>query len=90
LHVRLAVDGGRVRALVCAESSETLALLERHLPELRESLAAQGLGVDEVELELLPAGEAPDLATRPDRSAARALRRLERLFSARLGVDFYA
>jgi flagellar hook-length control protein FliK len=50
--VRLALEHGKVAALVRAESQDTLELLERHLPELKAALADQGLAVGSFELEL--------------------------------------
>ena len=52
LQVRLALREGRLQAAVRAESPETLALLELHLPELRAALAQQGLDVEGFQLDL--------------------------------------
>ncbi len=52
LSIKLRVEDGRVFAVVRAESAETLAILERHMPELQASLASQGLEAESFELEL--------------------------------------
>jgi hypothetical protein len=52
LSIQLAVGRGQVRAIVRAESAETLQLLERHLPELRATLEASGLNADSFEMHL--------------------------------------
>jgi flagellar hook-length control protein FliK len=52
LSVRIAMHGGRLSAVVRAESERTLELLERHMPELRASLASQGIEADRLDLAL--------------------------------------
>jgi flagellar hook-length control protein FliK len=50
LQVKLSVAAGKVGAIVRAESQETLELLERHLPELREALGREGLDAGDIQL----------------------------------------
>lgn len=52
LAIRLKVERGNVHALVRVEQPETLAALERFLPELRAALSAQGLDVGGMDLGL--------------------------------------
>lgn len=52
ISIQLALSGGGVSAHVRAQSSQTLADLERHAPELRAALERQGLRVGELRLEL--------------------------------------
>jgi len=52
LSVRVRVEDGRVHAAVRAEKEGTLEILERHLPELEEAFAQQGLETAEFSLEL--------------------------------------
>jgi flagellar hook-length control protein FliK len=56
LSIRLKVERGNVHAVVRVEQPETLAALERFLPELRAALSAQGLDVGGMDLGL--AGDA--------------------------------
>jgi hypothetical protein len=73
LQVKLSIVDGKVDAVVRAESPETLELLERHLPELREALAREGLGSGELRLELgLRADHDRDGRTRGELAPARA------------------
>jgi flagellar hook-length control protein FliK len=52
IHIRMSVEGGRVRASLRAERPEALEALERHLPELRAELARAGLDAQELSLSL--------------------------------------
>ena len=52
LAIRLKVERGNVHAVVRVEQPETLAALERFLPELRAALSAQGLDVGGMDLGL--------------------------------------
>lgn len=52
LAIRLKVERGNVHAVVRVEQPETLAALERFLPELRAALSAQGLDVGGMDLAL--------------------------------------
>lgn len=52
IHIRMSVEGGRVRANLRAERPEALEALERHLPELRAELARAGLDAQELSLSL--------------------------------------
>ncbi len=52
ISIRLDLGVGRVRAVLRAETPQALELLERHLPELRAALAAQGLEGEEFDLGL--------------------------------------
>lgn len=56
LSIRLRVERGNVHAVVRVEEPETLAALERFMPELRAALSAQGLDVGGMDLSL--AGDA--------------------------------
>jgi hypothetical protein len=60
ISIELSVDGGRLNAIVRAESPETLAALERHVPELRALMAQAQLEVQSFELSLTPDGSAFD------------------------------
>lgn len=78
ISIRLGVEDGAVTAVVRAEQPETLAILERHVPELRAILAQGGIEVAELEFGLAERGLADqrgDLESRGDggrRAAARA------------------
>ncbi|MEM7516766.1 MAG: flagellar hook-length control protein FliK, partial [Planctomycetota bacterium] len=50
--IRLSVEDGRLRATLRAEKSETLGILESHLPELRAALEGQGFEAQEFDLGL--------------------------------------
>ena len=52
MAIRLRMKGGRLEAHMRVESAETLQTLERNLPELRASLAKEGIAADEFVLEL--------------------------------------
>lgn len=52
ISIRLDLGVGRVRAVLRAETPMALELLERHLPELRAALAAQGLEGEDFDLGL--------------------------------------
>jgi flagellar hook-length control protein FliK len=52
IHIRMSVEGGRVRASLRAERPEALEALERHLPELRAELSRAGLDPQELSLSL--------------------------------------
>lgn len=56
LSIRLQVKDEGVHAVVRAESAETLAALERHLPELRSMLASQGFEGAEFDLGMANGG----------------------------------
>ncbi|HVS20091.1 MAG TPA: flagellar hook-length control protein FliK, partial [Planctomycetota bacterium] len=100
LSIRLELRRGVTRAEVVAEEAATLAVLERHEPELRAALTEAGF--EGVEVELRHAGEGERDATFGERRAptARDKRRppppheLTRALTARLtdshGVDTYA
>ena len=52
VSIEIAIQDGRVGAVVSAESQRTLELLERQSPELKGLLAQQGFEVGEISLEL--------------------------------------
>jgi hypothetical protein len=105
ISIRLALEDGTVSAVVRAESKETLALLEQHLPELRAALAASGLEAEHFDLGLGLGGReagndhpTPDGAGTPpsaiQENQGPEMRRLERALERRLvsetGVDTWA
>lgn len=103
LDIRLEVRRSQVHAQVVAESSATLAALERHAPELRAALAAAGFEGAELSLSLAsdqrPREQSATLARRAPRRRAAAVEplappALEAALTQRLaragGVDTYA
>ncbi|MCK6445881.1 MAG: flagellar hook-length control protein FliK [Planctomycetes bacterium] len=52
IAVKLALDRGKLRAEVRAESSDTLAVLQRHVPELRAMLEARGVTPESFDFQL--------------------------------------
>lgn len=62
ISISLSVEGGRMSAAVRAESPETLAALERHVPELRALMAQANLDVQEFSLTLVEDGTSFDFA----------------------------
>ena len=50
ISVHLAINSGKLRGVVRAESALTLEMLERHVPELRAALAQGGLEAESLEL----------------------------------------
>lgn len=52
IAIRLRVDGGSLTAVLRAESPQTLAVLEQHIPELRAMLSQQGLDAGDFDLGL--------------------------------------
>jgi flagellar hook-length control protein FliK len=50
--LNVAMRGGKMSAIIRAESAQTLELVERQLPELRASLAQQGIEAERFELHL--------------------------------------
>jgi flagellar hook-length control protein FliK len=52
ISVKLALDRGLLRAEVRAESSDTLAVLQRHVPELRAMLEARGVTPESLDFQL--------------------------------------
>ncbi|MHC4377415.1 MAG: flagellar hook-length control protein FliK, partial [Planctomycetota bacterium] len=77
LAIRLKVERGNVHAVVRVEQPETLAALERFLPELRAALSAQGLDVGGMDLGLAGDGAA-SFSESLDESAPRPTPALER------------
>ena len=52
IEVRVALEGGRMRAQLRVERAETLAALERYVPELKAALGAQEIETESFELSL--------------------------------------
>jgi hypothetical protein len=103
ISVKLALERGRLRAEVRAESSDTLAVLQRHVPELRAMLEARGVTPESFDFQLgfqdRPRGDAHDGAPRRDGSThaseptttlSRALREARALVRGVWGIDTYA
>jgi len=57
IEIHMTVEAGEMTAVVRAEQPEALAILERHLPELRAMLDQVGIDAGEVDLQL---GTGPD------------------------------
>jgi len=72
IHIRMSVEGGRVRASLRAERPEALEALERHLPELRAELARAGLDAQELSLSLGFEGRRGGAEARDGRQARHA------------------
>lgn len=69
VSIRLAMEGGRVRAVMRVEKPETLRALERHAPELRAALQAQGLEAESLDLALDSRESGADGSTRGSNEA---------------------
>ncbi|MCE9593691.1 MAG: flagellar hook-length control protein FliK [Planctomycetes bacterium] len=103
IAVKLALDHGRLRAEVRAESSDTLAVLQRHVPELRAMLEARGVTPESFDFQLgfqdrsrggaqdgAPRRDAPSGASEPTTMLSRALREARSLVRGVWGIDTYA
>ena len=69
VSIRLAMEGGRMRAVIRVERPETLRALERHAPELRAALQAQGLEAESLDLALDSRESGADGSTRGSNEA---------------------
>jgi flagellar hook-length control protein FliK len=56
LDIRLLLDGDRVQAQIIAESADVKALIQAHLPELRDALQSQRLDLDRVQVDVQSGG----------------------------------
>lgn len=57
IEVRLAIEGDRAQIDFTASSSETRALLEAHMPKLREALESTGLQLSQTSVQSGPQGD---------------------------------
>lgn len=103
IAVRLALERGKLRAEVRAESSDTLAVLQRHVPELRAMLEARGVTAESFDFQLgfqdgrqggAQGGDerrgARSGASEPTSTFARAAREVRSLVRGVWGIDTYA
>jgi flagellar hook-length control protein FliK len=100
LQIKIRTSAGEVKGVIHAETAETLAMLERHVPELEAAFADQGF--DEMSFEfVLDQQESPgagawnldrdvsaELESRLDKETTPGLR--DRNLLSDLGVDTYA
>ena len=98
--IRLRVDADGIRATVRAETPEALAVLEKHVPELRALFEQQGFAGADIDLGLAEGGERGGSRTsgeRERRASARAERPAEsetiplaRALGLSAGLDLWA
>jgi flagellar hook-length control protein FliK len=56
LKIALVLEGGRVHARIIAESAEVGALIQNHLPELKQALQSHSLELDTVRVDVNSGG----------------------------------
>jgi flagellar hook-length control protein FliK len=102
ISIRMRIERGELHTLVRAERRETLAALQRHVPELKATLEQLGIQTRELDLQLgfeqrgarqdpqAPRADAPSGAGREHEPELREAQLLRTLSARSGGVDTYA
>jgi flagellar hook-length control protein FliK len=74
LAIQLVMEGERIHAHIVAESADVGALIQAHLPELKQALHSHRLDLDTVRVEVQTGGGGPNTSSQNSQQEERASR----------------